>query len=67
MTVDILCGMNAPLLETTIREVAKLYNNNEAIEANKIELIKQNTGYDIIKIADDIKIMSAEEIEPLAE
>ncbi len=65
--VDILCGMSAPLLETTIREVAKLYNNNEAIEANKIELIKQNTGYDIIKIADEIKIMSAEEIEALEE
>lgn len=65
--VDVLCGMSVPLLETTIREIAKLYNNNEAMEANKLELIKRNTGYDIAKIAEDIKIMSAEDIEALAE
>ena len=65
--VDVLCGMSAPLLETTIREIAKLYNNNEAMEANKLELIKRNTGYDIVKIAEDIKIMSAEDIEALEE
>lgn len=63
--VDMLCGMSAPLLESTVREIAKLYNNNEAMEPNKLERIKQETGYDIVKLAEDIKIMSADEIKAL--
>lgn len=65
--VDILCGMSKPLLESTIREIAKLYNANESMEANKLERIKRETGYDIVKVAESIKIMSADEIEALEE
>ena len=65
--VDLLCGMSKPLLESTIREIAKLYNNGEHIEANKLERIKTTLGYDIAKIAEDIKIMSAEDLEALEE
>ena len=65
--VDLLCGMSKPLLESTIREIAKLYNQGEYMEPNKLERIKKDLGYDIAKIADDIKIMSAEELEALEE
>ena len=65
--VDLLCGMSKPLLESTIREIAQLYNQGEYMEPNKLERIKKDLGYDIAKIADDIKIMSAEELEALEE
>lgn len=65
--VDMLCGMSKELAESTIREIAKLYNQGEYIEPNKLERIKKEIGYDIVKIASDIKIMSAEEIKELAE
>lgn len=65
--VDLLCGMSKPLLESTIREIAQLYNKGEYMEPNKLERIKKDLGYDIAKIADDIKIMSAEELEALEE
>ncbi len=65
--VDLLCGMSKPLLESTIREIAQLYNQGEYMEPNKLERIKKDLGYDIAKIADDIKIMSVEELEALEE
>ena len=65
--VDMLCNMKKELLESTVREIAELYNKGEAMEANKLARIKKETGYDIVKIADDIKIMSADEIKELAE
>ena len=65
--VDMLCGMSKELAESTIREIAELYNRGEAMEPNKLARIKKEMGYDIVKIANDIKIMSAEEIEELAE
>ena len=65
--VDLLCGMSKPLLESTIREIAQLYNQGEYMEPNKLERIKKALGYDIAKIADDIKIMSVEELEALEE
>ena len=37
------------------------------MEPNKLERIKKELGYDIAKIASDIKIMSVEEMEALEE
>ena len=59
--VDMLCNMSKPLLESTIREIAELYNKGEEMEANKLERIKKELGFDIVKLADDIKVLSAED------
>ena len=65
--LEMLFGMSKPLLDSTIREIAQLYNKGEYMEPNKLERIKKELGYDIAKIANDIKIMSAEELEALEE
>ena len=65
--LEMLFGMSKPLLDSTIREIAQLYNQGEYMEPNKLERIKKELGYDIAKIASDIKIMSAEEMEALEE
>ena len=57
--------MSKPLLESTIREIAELYNKGEEMEANKLERIKKELGFDIVKLADDIKVLSVEDIEEL--
>ena len=41
-------------------EIARLYNANEAMEPNKLAEIKRDLGYDIIKIAEDIRVDSPE-------
>ena len=58
--VDMLKGMSKPLLETTIRKIAELYNNGESMEANKLEVIKKELGYDITEIAKEMKVVNAE-------
>ena len=35
------------------------------MEANKLERIKKELGFDIVKLADDIKVLSVEDIEEL--
>lgn len=65
--LEMLFGMSKPLLDSTIREIAQLYNQGEYMEPNKLERIKKELGYDIAKIASDIKIMSVEEMEALEE
>ena len=57
--------MSKPLLESTVREIAELYNKGEEMEANKLERIKKELGFDIVKLADDIKVLSVEDIEEL--
>lgn len=64
--VDMLCNMSKPLLESTVREIAELYNKGEEMEANKLERIKKELGFDIVKLADDIKVLSVEDIEELS-
>ena len=61
--VELLQGMSKPLLESTIRKIAELYNANEAMEANKLAAIKETLGYDIVKIAEDIKVEPTEREE----
>ena len=58
MDVELLKGMSKPMLENVIMEIARLYNANEEMEPNKLAEIKKDLGYDIIKIAKDIKIDS---------
>lgn len=58
--VELLKGMSKPMLESTIMEIARLYNANEAMEPNKLAEIKRDLGYDIIKIAEDIRVDSPE-------
>lgn len=60
MDVELLKGMSKPMLESTIMEIARLYNANEAMEPNKLAEIKRDLGYDIIKIAEDIRVDSPE-------
>ena len=60
MDVELLKGMSAPMLESTVMEIARLYNANEAMEPNKLAEIKRDLGYDIIKIAEDIRVDSPE-------
>lgn len=59
--VELMQGMSEPLLESTIRKIAELYNANESFEANKLDFIKRNLGYDIVEIAKDIKVESIQE------
>lgn len=54
--VELLGGMSKPLLESTVRRIAELYNANERYEANKLDTIKRDLGYDIVQIAEDIKV-----------
>jgi hypothetical protein len=54
--VDLLAGMDKALLESTLVEIARLYHAGEAMEANKLARIKNELGYDIAKMADDMKI-----------
>lgn len=61
--VELLQGMSKPLLESTVRKIAELYNANEAMEANKLDTIKKTLGYDIVKIAEDIKVEPTEREE----
>ena len=61
--VELLQGMSKPLLESTIRKIAELYNANEAMEANKLAAIKETLDYDIVKIAEDIKVEPTEREE----
>ena len=56
--VELLKGMSKPMLESTVMEIARLYNANEAMEPNKLAEIKRDLGYDIVEIAKDIKIDS---------
>ena len=63
--VELLQGMKKPLLESTVRKIAELYNANERMEANKLDEIKRTLGYDIVKIAEDIKIESTEQDEQI--
>ena len=52
--VELLCGMSAPLLESTINEIVKLYHAGEEMEANKLARIKKELGYDIDKMSESI-------------
>ena len=54
--VDLLCNMSKPLLETTIMEIARLYNMGEEMEPNKLARIKNELGYDITELAKDIQV-----------
>lgn len=63
--VELLQGMQKPLLESTVRKIAELYNANEYMEANKLDAIKRSLGYDIVKIAEDIKIESNRQDEQM--
>lgn len=60
MDVELLKGMSAPMLESTVMEIARLYNANEAMEPNKLAEIKRDLGYDIEKIASSISVDSPE-------
>ena len=42
MDVELLKGMSAPMLESTVMEIARLYNANEAMEPNKMAEIKRD-------------------------
>lgn len=61
--VDLLCGMNKNLLESTIMEIARLYHNGESMEANKLATIKKNLGYDIVKMSEDLNVLDKAEAE----
>ena len=52
---DLFIGMNKNMQESTVREIANLINNNVTIDFNYLQKIKENTGYDIAKIAKDLK------------
>ena len=54
--VDLLCNMSKPLLETTIMEIARLYNMGEEMEPNKLARIKNELGYDITELAKDVQM-----------
>ena len=63
MDVELLKGMSKPMLESVIMEIARLYNANERMEANKLDEIKRDLGYDIQKIAKDINMETPESEE----
>lgn len=61
MDVELLGGMSKDMLEDVIMEIAKRYNANEEIEANKIAEIKRKYNYDIIEVADKINLNAEKE------
>lgn len=53
--VDMLLGIsNKELLESTIRAIAERINQNEFYDYNNLNRIKVESGYDIVKIAEDL-------------
>lgn len=53
--VDMLLGIsNKELLESTIRAIAERINQNESYDYNNLNRIKVESGYDIVKIAEDL-------------
>ena len=52
--VDLLIGMSKPLQETTAYEIARLYHLGEKIEPNKLARIKDELGYDIVAMSEDV-------------
>ena len=61
--VELIGGMSEPMKEDVVLEIAKRYNANEEIEANKMAEIKKLYGYDILEIAKNIKINNAPSVE----
>lgn len=53
--VDIFLGMEKNMQESTAIEIAKLMNLNERMDYNYLREIKEKTGFDIEKIAEDLK------------
>ena len=53
--VDLFIGMDEVLQESTAIEMARLINKNEKIDLNYLARIKEETGYDIAGLADEIK------------
>ena len=53
--VDMLLGIsNKELLESTIRAIAERINQNESYDYNNLNRIKVESGYDIVKITEDL-------------
>ena len=53
--VDMLLGIsNKELLESTILAIAERINQNESYDYNSLNRIKVESGYDIVKIAEDL-------------
>lgn len=61
--VDLLKGMSKPLLETTITEIARLYHNGEYMEPNKLAVIKNDLGFDIEAMADDVIVLEDDKVK----
>lgn len=61
--IELLGGMSKEMQEDVVMEIAKRYNANEEIEANKLAEIKQKYNYDIVEIAKNIKITAATDVE----
>ena len=53
--VDMLLGIsNKELLESTIRAIAERINQKESYDYNHLNRIKIESGYDVLKIAEDL-------------
>lgn len=53
--VDMLLGIsNKELLESTIRAIAERINQKESYDYNHLNRIKVESGYDVLKIAEDL-------------
>lgn len=61
--VDLLKGMSKPLLETTITEIVRLYHNGEYMEPNKLAVIKNDLGFDIEAMADDVIVLEDDKVK----
>lgn len=61
--LDLFLGMDKNLQESTAVEIAKLLNANEKIDYNYLRIIKDKTGLDIEKIANDLKDMNRKPID----
>lgn len=57
--VDMLLGIaNKELLESTIRAIAERINQKEAYDYNYLNRIKTESGYDVIKLAEDLSALT---------
>ena len=61
--VDLLKGMSKPLLETNMTEIARLYHAGEYMEPNKLAEIKQELGFDVEAMAEDVGVLEDSEVK----
>ena len=56
LDVEVLLALPTELLEATIIRIVQLYKAEEHFDANVLERIKDETGYDIVEMSKNVSV-----------